>query len=87
MKIDKLFNVLVVGGAVLTAASAQANDQTVESVEESQIILEELLQGEPIPGALAFCNAEDENTCVENDAGVKVPRAGINCCWGTSCGG
>lgn len=85
MKKDKLFNVLVMGGILLSAPLTQADVD--EEKEQSKIILEELLDSKPIPASLAFCAPDDENTCVENESGVKVPRAGITCCWGTSCEG
>lgn len=77
MKIEKLFNVLVVGGALLTAAPALAA-QTIETLPLSA-------EGEPLASQLAFCQPENPNHCVVNEEGERVPRAGITCCWGTSC--
>ncbi len=75
MNIDKLFKVLVVGGALMTSAETMAfGHQSLDVQAESK--------EEPSP---AFCNPEDENQCVENDQGEIVVKEGLYCCWGTSC--
>jgi hypothetical protein len=75
MKIDKLFKVLVVGGALMTSAETMAFGH--QSLEVQTEVKEE--------NALAFCHPEDENTCVENEEGEIVVKDGLYCCWGTSC--
>ena len=84
MKTESLFKVLVLGGMLITAPQAHA-DTEVQTQRDAEVILEELLEAEPIPGLLAFCSADDETLCVENEEGDLVPKAGIVCCWSTSC--
>ncbi len=74
MEIEKLFKVLVVGGGLLTAGSSFA--------DQSEDALEEVLEPEL---AIAFCNPEDTNSCIENEDGEIVVKEGFFCCWGTSC--
>ena len=77
MKMEKLFNILVVGGALLTANSTlvAANEDVAES-----------------DGAPAFCKPFDpskppeQNTCLINEQGKQVVKPGFFCCWGTTCG-
>ena len=83
MKTDQLFNVLVLGGALITAPGVSA--QETHEPSRAQILLEQLLEEPPILGRPAICDPEDENICLEGEDGVKVPRAGLVCCWGTSC--
>jgi hypothetical protein len=75
MNVDKLFKVLVVGGALMTAAETMAFDH--QSLEVQTEVKEEL--------GPAFCSPEDENLCVQNEEGEIVVKEGLYCCWGTSC--
>lgn len=75
MNVDKLFKVLVVGGALMTSADSMAFGH--QSLDVNTITKEE-----PSP---LFCQPEDENQCVENEDGEVVVREGFYCCWGTSC--
>ncbi|OQW46216.1 MAG: hypothetical protein A4S09_16610 [Proteobacteria bacterium SG_bin7] len=84
MKTEKLFNVLVLGGALITTPTIYAD--VSEQNQRANVLLNHLLEAQPIPARQAFCSADDQATCVE-EKGKKVPRAGIVCCWGTSCEG
>ncbi|MFT6069719.1 MAG: hypothetical protein ACJAT2_001500 [Bacteriovoracaceae bacterium] len=75
MNVDKLFKVIVVGGALMTSAETMAFGHL--SLEVQPEIKEEL--------SPTFCNPEDENQCVENEEGEIVVKEGFYCCWGTSC--
>ena len=75
MNVDKLFKVLVVGGALMTCAESMAFGH--QSLEVQSDLVE---QSSPL-----FCHPEDENTCVENEEGEIVVKEGFTCCWGTSC--
>ena len=75
MNVDKLFKVLVLGGALMTSTESMAfGNQTLAVQAEEKTEL-----------GPAFCNPEDENLCVENDEGEVVVKEGLYCCWGTSC--
>jgi len=74
MNVEKLFKVLVVGGAMMGASSSMAQGEPSFDSETGEE-----------QGRLAFCAPEDEVTCVENEEGELVVRDGLFCCWGTSC--
>lgn len=74
MNVDKLFKVLVMGGAVLGAT---------QTLAQGNLPLPGT--GDSNPDQLAFCSPQDEVTCVENEEGELVVRDGFFCCWGTSC--
>ena len=84
MKTDRLFNILVLGGALITAPSIQGSEVSPRNSHE---IPKALLESDPIPPTLAVCSPDDEKVCVIDDEGNSVPRAGLACCWGTSCEG
>lgn len=73
MNVEKLFKVLVVGGALMGASKGMAQGLDIPGFSEDD------------PGQLAFCSPADESTCVENEEGEVVVRDGLFCCWGTSC--
>ena len=73
MNVEKLFKVLVVGGALMGASQSMAQGLDIPGLSDDD------------PGQLAFCYPDDENTCVENEEGEVVVRDGLFCCWGTSC--
>lgn len=75
MHIEKLFRVLVVGGALAVQSPLFANQIMCEIPEVTPPPQEEL---SPL-----FCDAED--ACVVDAEGKKVPKAGFFCCWGTEC--
>ena len=80
MKMDKLFNLLVMGGALLSTNSVLAGQSLAAAASEEQ--------KEPAP---AFCKPVDaskppeENTCVKTEDGKQVVKEGFFCCWNTSC--
>ena len=78
MRIEKLFQVLVVGGALLSGAT-MANTP-LSCVEEPQgfSLSEGQVELEPI-----FCDQPE--ACVTDCQGKKKVKAGFECCWGTSC--
>ncbi len=76
MNLEKLFRVMVVGGALMTNAPLFAEGS------EPQVVTpppqEEL--------APLFCDASDADKCVPSACGgKKVAKEGFECCWGTSC--
>lgn len=74
MKTDKLFNLLVLGGALVVANSVSAN--VPANTELSPLFC----------GAIDVSKPVEENTCVLNETGQAVVKAGFYCCWGTDCG-
>ena len=71
MKTEKLFNVLVLGGALLGSGAAMADD---------------LVAGPPaFCTTKEYC--EPVYSCSEDAELEKnwAPKKGVNCCWGTSC--
>ena len=74
MNVEKLFKVLVVGGAMMGAAQTMGQGlDPIPGISDGNA------------DQLAFCYPDDENTCVENEEGEVVVRDGLFCCWGTSC--
>jgi hypothetical protein len=75
MTTEKLFRVLVLGGALIVANSATAQAQTTTPAEE-------------LP-AQTFCEPKNPDHCVTNTCNPNEPKVepkkGIVCCWGTSC--
>lgn len=78
MNIEKLFQVLVVGGALLSG-SAFANQVQpacgVDPFAQAQSAADKL--------ELIFCTEPD--ACVVGCDGQKHVKEGFECCWGTSC--
>lgn len=72
MKVEKFFNVLVLGGALLASGNLLGS----EGCTPDEIDVEP---------ALAFCAKDDPNTCEVDEDGNSVVREGFVCCWGTSC--
>jgi len=60
---------------------AIAMDGFVEEINSLPVSL----SGEALAAAPAFCDKNDPNYCVKNPDGKTVVRAGLYCCWGTSC--
>ncbi|MBI1861728.1 MAG: hypothetical protein HYR96_12500 [Deltaproteobacteria bacterium] len=80
METQKLFNLLVVGGALLgnyvTAAGPQLSPSTAGAVNDEPPQQEQL---QPI-----FC--DQPGSCVPGACGGKPhAKPGFECCWGTSC--
>lgn len=75
MKIDKLFNVLVIGGALLAGGSALASGEQGASSAPS----------DSNQGTLVHCSKDNSLTCEQNKDGQSKPKAGLVCCWGSSC--
>jgi hypothetical protein len=73
MRTEKLFGLLVVGGAALAAGSAPVKAQVIEEAAPAFC--------SPHDPTLP----EEENTCVLNADGTQSVREGLECCWGTSC--
>lgn len=72
MKVDKLFQVLVVGGGLLVAGVTTAPVHGFAS-EEPEV------EATPV-----FCDADKEMCVTDVDGNVTV-KDGFVCCWGTSC--
>jgi len=74
MKMNKLFQVLVVGGAMLSTNGLLADQQNPTPAEldpESELV---------------FCTEPNiEKYCEEACDGKLVAKEGLECCWGTSC--
>ena len=75
MKANSLFKVVVLGGALIgtNAASAFERIPDIFELEEAE--------------SLAFCDPNPEaGTCeIDPATGKSVVKAGLTCCWGTSC--
>ncbi len=80
MTTNKLFGLLVMGGALLVANTGRSELPASTESENA-----------PREAMLAFCSVPDpskpveENTCVKDADGNNIPREGLVCCWGTSC--
>ena len=72
MKMDKLFNLLVMGGALLSANSVIA-----AQAELAPAFCKPFDASKPV----------EENTCVKTPDGKQVVKEGFYCCWNTSCDG
>jgi len=75
MQIQKLFNVLVVGGAMLTTGAIASNGLSAQPAAEENV-------AELTP---AFCDPKEPEICETTACGKKQVKAGFECCWGTSC--
>lgn len=84
MKTEKLFNILVLGGALITTPAIYA-EVSEQRQQTAKILLNELLEAPAIPAIQTMCAADKPTVCVDDGTGKKVPRAGVVCCWGTSC--
>jgi hypothetical protein len=80
MKSNKLYNVLVLGGALLAGQAASA-EQGLRSGPRSAAAP----SAEEQPLETGFCKPSNPENCVTNACGQSVPREGFVCCWGTSC--
>ena len=75
MHIDRLFQVLVVGGTLLAASTFATENSTDPQKTEDTVIN----KCEP-----AFCN--QPGSCVPDPCtGKPKVKEGFECCWGTSC--
>lgn len=72
MKTNKLFKVLVLGGAMLVANSIGAEENTSTPPPEESL-------------APIFCAADNPETCAANQCGKLDAPKGFFCCWNTSC--
>ncbi len=73
LSIKSLLNVLVISGAALVAHGQTTEELQIPGVEKSTVV---------------FCSADNEEVCeakVVNNQCSIVEKAGIECCWGTSC--
>jgi|GEM_PF-2075712 len=77
METQKLFSVLVIGGALLAGGSIGAQDGT-SALLTSEVL--EATEGEPVQ---CFCNLE--KCCDVDCEGKKKVKDGFVCCWNTSC--
>ena len=77
MKKNKLFNILVTGGALLTVgtASADNNSETKEELKPVFCTSAEVCQEVKVQS----CSSEEEIIT------KLVPKEGFACCWATSC--
>lgn len=80
MEINKLFQVLVVGGAILSGGSVPANGETGSPVSDETKALFESADAEL---KSIFCNAP--GACVVDVDGKRKVKKGFYCCWGTRC--
>jgi len=76
----KLFRVLVLGGAFLGAGCTNSERPAPSATDGAT-------SADDGGGAreLCFCPGDDGVCCETNASGASVPRAGIECCWSTSC--
>ncbi|MBX3019662.1 MAG: hypothetical protein KF767_17370 [Bdellovibrionaceae bacterium] len=82
-KTENLFRVLVLGGALI-AGPARAQSEVRSEAKNPTSAVEAMLA---LPeDQLAFCSRDDERSCEVDENGEARPQAGIECCWGTSCG-
>jgi hypothetical protein len=81
MKTNKLFQALVVTGALM-GANAMANSP---SSAETERLLASLEAGSALEKTRVFCNSKDPEVCVSIGCGLGKPKPGLECCWGTSC--
>ena len=72
MNIQKLFHVLVVGGALMSSGYAS------DTAEENSLTEGPKLQS-------VFCTSESEKVCEKDKCGNAKVKDGFECCWGTSC--
>jgi hypothetical protein len=92
MDVSKLFNVLVVGGAMLTAGGC-SEDDPVETPDASAANAPAGDAGpdatpgqvDAAPTELMECGFCPNDCCVLDEHGMSVPKDGFVCCWGTSC--
>lgn len=80
MKNEKLFQLLVIGGALLINQPASAHEtnpteQPVESPELAPLVCDIFDPNKPA----------EENTCVQTSEGEIIVKDGFYCCWGTAC--
>lgn len=93
MDVSKLFNVLVVGGAMLTAGGC-TEDDPVETPDARAANAPPgadagqdaaPAQVDAAPTELMECGFCPNDCCVMDEHGMSVPKDGFVCCWGTSC--
>lgn len=80
MKSNQLFQVLVVGGALITLGGGFAGASPSES---SAAFLGESVDAEELKPV--FCDPKDPKLCEVDCSGNAKVKAGFECCWGTSC--
>lgn len=80
---ENLFRVLVLGGALI-AGTAQAQTEVRSEAQAPKPALEDLLDAPA--GGLAFCSRDNAHKCDIDENAEGQPKAGVECCWGTSCG-
>jgi len=78
MNIERLFQVLVVGGAIISGVSMADSSMPV-SEESSALPLSETTEAL----GLVFC--DQPGACVVGCDGKLKVKEGFECCWGTSC--
>lgn len=88
MNTQKLFHVLVLGGAMLSGSPLALGDTpsgevaenpscvSAPSADEGQAPFDEELKP-------AFCN--QPGACVAGPGGKKIVKEGFFCCWNTTC--
>ena len=84
MQIERLFHVLVIGGALLSGSTMA---ETAKPVSNKVPDLFSSMEGGLEPQELTpiFCN--NPGACVVGTNGKKKVKEGFECCWGTSCDG
>lgn len=89
MDVQKLFQVLVVGGAMLSGSplAAQGERLGIDGTETAEWL--SALSASDEAAALddelqpIFCNRPE--ACVAGPGGTKVAKPGFACCWNTRC--
>ena len=84
MQIERLFQVLVIGGALLSGAVKAETRQPISSESPEGF---SLLGGKLEPQDLKPALCDQPGVCVVGDNGKKKAKEGFECCWGTSCDG
>ena len=81
MKTNKLFQILVMGGALVTTGVSLADSSGQRSA--ASVFNEAEEAGELAP---AFCDPQKPEFCEVDANGKAKVKDGFECCWGTSCG-
>ena len=84
MQIERLFQVLVIGGALLAGSGmAESVQPATNEVPDFFSPMERRLESRELQPIL--CDKAD--ACVVGSNGKKKVKEGFECCWGTSCDG
>ena len=93
MNPEKLFKVLVLGGALIATGTLNAQEVTSDisneisteaSTQEAASFFEQIVQVKA-EGKLTFCKKQNPQQCEQGADGVWKAKPGLVCCWNTSC--